>query len=355
MTKETMKAAVWHGYKDIRISDVPVPSPKPGHVVIKVSYAGICGTDRHEYTGPNFIPVTKPHRLTGKVAPLTIGHEFSGVISEVGEGVSGWNVSDRVTANGTLCCGKCEACLSGRYNVCEKLGFVGVNLDGAFAEYVEVEAARLFAIPENVTLRQAPIAEPIACGIHSTRLLGDITGKDVVVVGPGIIGLSCFFAAKFAGAGKIMVAGVGEERKALVESYGATYTDVMKTELTEAVAAWSGNRNADVVYECVGSQRTLDGCISVMKPGAQLMVMGVFEEPPTFPMNDFQEGERRMYTSQAHVDEIGIALKYFSEGKINADELITREVTLDTLVKDGFEELIKNGPKHIKIAIKIND
>jgi len=350
-----MKAAVWHGYKDIRISDLPAPKPKPGHVVIAVSYAGICGTDRHEYTGPNFIPTVKPHRLTGKLAPLTIGHEFSGVISELGDGVTDWSVSDRVTANGTLCCGKCEMCKSGRYNVCEKLGFLGVNLDGAFAEYVEVEAARLFAIPENVSLRQAIIAEPVACGIHSTRLLGDIKGKDVVVVGPGIIGIGCFLAAKLAGAAKIMVAGVGEDRKALVESYGGDYVDVMKIDLKEAVAKWSDGKNAGVVYECVGTQRTLDSCISVMKPGAQLMVMGVFEEPPVFPMNDFQEGERRMYTSQAHLDEIGVALEYFSNGDIKADELITREVTLDTLVEDGFEELIKNGPQHIKIAIKISD
>lgn len=350
-----MKAAVWYGYKDIRISDVPVPQPKPGHVVIAVAWAGICGTDRHEYTGPNFIPVTKPHRLTGKTAPLTIGHEFSGVISAVGEGVADWKVSDRVTANGTLCCGKCEMCRSGRYNVCEKLGFLGVGLDGAFAEYVEVEAARLFKIPDNVTLRQAALAEPIACGIHSTRLIGDITDEDVVVVGPGIIGIGCFLAAKLAGAGKVLVAGVGEDRKALIEHYGGTYIDVAKTDLKEAVSAWSDNKMAGVVYECVGSQRTLDSSISVMKPGAKLMVMGVFEKPPVFPMNDFQEGERKMYTSQAHVDEIGVALDYISRGLIDADELITREVTLDTLVEDGFEELIMNGPKHIKVVIKIND
>ncbi len=350
-----MKAAVWHGYKDIRITDVPVPSPKPGHVVIEVAWAGICGTDRHEYTGPNFIPVEKPHRLTGKVAPLTIGHEFTGIISAVGEGVEGWKVDDRVTANGTLCCGKCEMCLSGRYNVCEKLGFLGVNLDGAFAEFVEVEAARLFRIPENVSLRQAVLAEPIACGIHSTNLLGDIKGKDVVIVGPGIIGIGCFFAAKLAGAGRVLVAGVGEQRKALVEGFGGVYTDVAKADLKDTVAAWSDGRNADVVYECVGTQRTLDSCISIMKPGAQLMVMGVFEKPPVFPMNDFQEGERRMYTSQAHVEEIGTALEYFSEGRIPADDLITRVVTLETLVEDGFEELIRNGADHIKIAININD
>lgn len=348
-----MKAAVWYGYKDIRIEDVEIPAPKKGYVKIKVGYAGICGTDRHEYVGPNFIPVTKPHRLTGRTAPLIIGHEFSGTIAEVGEGVEGWKVGDKVTANGTLCCGECPMCKSGRYNVCEKLGFLGVGIDGAFADYVNVEAARLFKIPDNVSLRQAVLAEPIACGIHATRLMGDITGSSVVIIGPGIIGLGCMFAAKFAGAAKILVAGVGKERKDLVEKYGCTYVDVAETNLTEFVPQWNEGCMADVIYECVGSQRTLDSSFSVARPGAKVMIMGVFEKKPEFDMNTFQEGERILYTSQAHVDEIGIALDYISKGLIDTEELITKEVTLDTLVVEGFEELIANGPKHIKVAIKI--
>lgn len=348
-----MKAAVWHGYKDIRIEDVPVPDVRPGHVLIRVAYAGICGTDRHEYVGPNFIPAKKPHRLTGKMAPLTMGHEFSGTIAKLGEHVEGWRVGARVTANGTLCCGACEQCKSGRYNICEKLGFVGVSRDGTFAEFVEIEAARLFAIPENVTLRQAVVAEPLACGIHATRLLGGTANKDVVIIGPGVIGLSCFFGALFSGARRLLVSGVGGERRALVERYGGTYIDAAREDLPAAVRAWADGRLADIVYECVGTQRTLDQSIAIMKPGAKLMVMGVFEESPLFPMNDFQEGERQLYTSQAHVDEIATALDYLADGRIDGDELITREVTLSTLVQDGFEELLHNAPRHIKIIIRI--
>ena len=116
-----MRAAVWHGYKDIRIEDVAEPVPQPGYVKIRVNWAGICGTDRHEYEGPNFIPFERPYRLTGRTAPLTLGHEFSGVIAQLGEGVEGWSVGDRVTANGSLTCGSCEACRSGRFNVSSKL------------------------------------------------------------------------------------------------------------------------------------------------------------------------------------------------------------------------------------------
>lgn len=348
-----MKAAVWHGYKDVRISEVEAPEINEGEVLIEVSWAGICGTDRHEYVGPNFIPTTKPHRLTGKTAPLIMGHEFSGIITKTGKNVTGWKVGDRVTANGTLCCKTCEMCKSGRYNVCEKLGFVGVGRDGTFADYVAIDAERLFKIPDNVTLKQAAVAEPIACGLHATKLMGGTKDKNVLVIGPGIIGIGCFLAAKLSGAKKIIVSGIGEERRELIEKYGGIYADTSKTDLNEVLAEEFGGL-ADTVYECVGIQPTLNSSIASLKPGGSLMVMGVFEKPPVFPMNDFQEGERKLYTSQAHVDEIGLALEHISKGDIDADELVTREVTLDTLVEDGFEELIANGPKHIKVLIKIN-
>jgi (R,R)-butanediol dehydrogenase/meso-butanediol dehydrogenase/diacetyl reductase len=348
-----MKAAVWYGHKDIRVVDWPAPEITPGHVLVEVAWAGICGTDRHEYVGPNFIPVAKPHRLTGKTAPLVLGHEFSGVIAEVGPGVTGWKKGDRVTANGTLSCGVCEACKKGRYNICEKLGFVGVSRDGAFAESVSVEAARLFRIPDGLSLRDAVLSEPLACGIHATKLLGDIKGIPAVIVGPGIIGLSCFFAAREAGAGSIIVAGLGEARRDLVEKAGGIYIDVGKTGLKEAVRSRFGGSGAGVVYECAGVASSLNSCMDILKPGGALMVMGVYEKPPVFRMNDFQEGERRLYTSQAHVDEIATALIYLDSGAVAAGPLITREVTLDTLVRDGFEELLAHGEEHIKVLIRI--
>ncbi|MDR2516791.1 MAG: L-iditol 2-dehydrogenase, partial [Spirochaetaceae bacterium] len=110
---------------------------------------------------------------------------------------------------------------------------------------------------------------------------------------------------------------------------------------------------ADAAYECVGHQAALASSLAVLKPSGSLMVMGVYEKPPVFPMNDFQEGERRLYTSQAHVDEIAVALARLADGAVNAESLITGEVTLDTLVRDGFEELLARGEEHIKILIRI--
>lgn len=352
--RQNMRAAVWHGHKDVRIEEKPVPVPKAGQVRIRVDWAGICGTDRHEYEGPNFIPVTKPHRLTGRVAPLIIGHEFSGRIDMLGEGVTGWSEGDCVTANGSLTCGECEACRSGRYNICKRLGFMGVGDDGAFADYVLADADKLFRIPEGLSQRDAAVCEPLACGIHATNLLGDIKGKDVVIIGPGIIGLGAFFGAKYAGAGRLLVAGIGDYRKELVEKYGGTYVDSSKVDLEEYVAEWTNGNLADIVYECIGIEKTLDQAIRVSKPGAKIMVMGVFGKKPVVDMNTLQEAERVIYTSQAHVNEIATALEYLAEGKIKADELISRVVTLDTLVEDGFEYLIKHGPENIKVLISIS-
>jgi (R,R)-butanediol dehydrogenase/meso-butanediol dehydrogenase/diacetyl reductase len=206
-----------------------------------------------------------------------------------------------------------------------------------------------------VTQREAAVAEPLACGIHATNLLGDVSGKDVVVIGPGIIGLSAFFGAKYAGAGRILVSGIGDYRKELIESYGGTYIDASKVDLISYVEEWTDGNLADVVYECLGAQQTLDQAVHISKPGGKIMVMGVFGKKPVIDMNVVQEAERVIYTSQAHVDEIQTALTYIRDGKINADELVTREVTLDTLVQDGFEYLIAHGPENIKILIHIGE
>ena len=348
-----MKAAVWHGYKDIRIEEKEYPKLKTGNVIVKVEYAGICGTDRHEYTGPNFIPTIKPHRLTGKVAPLILGHEFSGEIVEVAEDVYNFKIGDKVTANGSYTCKVCAPCKTGRFNICKKLGFLGVSDDGAFAEYVTIEANRLFKIPKEVSTMHAAVAEPLACGIHATNLVGDVKDKVIVIIGPGIIGLSAFFAAKFKGAKKILVYGLGDDRKELIESYGGHYINTANIDLHSFIEDYTQNELCDIVYECVGLQSTLDDAINITKPGGKIMVMGVFEKPPVVDLNTLQEAERTILTSQAHTNEIETALEFMKENKINVDELITKVISLENIVEDGFEKLLKEPSKHIKILVKV--
>jgi (R,R)-butanediol dehydrogenase/meso-butanediol dehydrogenase/diacetyl reductase len=355
-----MKAAVWYGRKDLRVMDVPEPTVKPGYVKIKIAWAGICGTDRHEYAvGPVFIPVKEPHRLTGRMAPLTLGHEFSGIVTEVGDGVKNVRVGDRITASGNIVCGECEFCKSGRINLCEKLGFNGISDDGAFAEYIRIPEYQAFKIPNNVTLEEAVVTEPLACGVHSTKLItnivGSLKGKKVAIVGPGMIGISCLIGAKLAGAEEIMVIGNGNTKEALVKKLGASvYVDSKKVNAIEYAKEWTGN-GFDVVYECVGLEATLKEAVNISKKGGIVMVMGVYEKEPSFSINLFQEGERILLTSQAYIDELSIVLDAMSKGIIRPLEIITKRITLDRIVEDGFEELLKNPDSHVKIAIKIAD
>ena len=347
-----MKAAYWHGHKDIRIREVPEPETTPGSVKIRVAWAGICGTDRHEYTGPNFIPTTKPHRLTGRTAPLVMGHEYTGEIVEVAPDVRNWRPGMRVCASGTIRCGECPACVEKkRPNVCEKLGFTGVSTDGAFAGYVVVPAYQLYEVPEGLDLRTTVLAEPLACGQHAVNLLGGVTGERVLINGSGIIGLSAFLACRVGGARDVTVAGWGAEKRSYVERQGGRYIDVSTDEGAKRLAG----QRADVAFECVGLEGTLRSAIDALVPTGKLMVMGVFAQEPHFPMNFFQEGERTLYTSQAYNEEIGEVLRQMAEGRYaDLESLITAEIGLDDLVGKGFEELERNAAKHAKVIIRLS-
>jgi (R,R)-butanediol dehydrogenase/meso-butanediol dehydrogenase/diacetyl reductase len=347
-----MRAARYYGYRDLRVETVPEPQPGPGEVKVRVAWAGICGTDRHEYTGPVFVPVGRIHRVTGRTAPLVLGHEFAGVVAEAGEGVTAWRPGDRVTASGNIVCGHCRFCRSGRLNLCENLAFTGIGTDGAFAEYVVVPAYQLFRIPSAVPLERALLAEPLACGEHATRLAGDVRGQAVAVVGPGIIGLGCVAAARAAGAARILVVGRGRANEAHARRLGAdAYLDGREGDPLAAALDWLGGPGFDLAYECVGAEATLGLAAGMTRKAGKVMVMGVYERPPAFPMNLFQEGERILLTSQAYVDELGPVLARMEREGPAAERLITARITLDRIVPDGFEELLAHPDQHVKIAV----
>lgn len=349
-----MKAAVWYGHKDVRVEERAMPVPKEGEVRVRVAWAGICGTDKHEYLGPLWIPVDKPHRLTGETAPLVQGHEYAGVIDAVGEGVTDWKPGMRVTASGSLVCGECEFCKTGRKNICERLGFIGVGKDGGFAQYVVIPEHQLFHVPDNVTLKAAALTEPISCGVHATKKIGDLTGKSAAIVGPGMIGLSCLIAAKAAGADPVFVIGVGEGKRAFVETFGGIYINGKEADPIESVLAKNGGQ-VDVTYEAVGLEATLDMAVNLLRCNGTLMIMGVFSKPPKINMNLIQEGEREIKTSQANVDEIQDVLELIASGQLDPMPLVTGEAKLDRIVEDGFEAICAPGNEHVKILVEVDD
>ena len=192
-----MHAVRFHGRKDIRVDSVPIPSTQPGWVRVKPAFCGICGSDLHEYLGgPNIIPALgSPHAITGEVLPLTLGHEFSGTVDEVGEGVTHVNKGDKVCVQPIIYDGDCKSCVRGLYNCCDKFGFIGISgWGGGMSEYTCAPASAIKMLPENIPLNIGALVEPLAVGWHAVDASPFKEGDAVLVLGGGPIGLAVVLA-----------------------------------------------------------------------------------------------------------------------------------------------------------------
>jgi (R,R)-butanediol dehydrogenase/meso-butanediol dehydrogenase/diacetyl reductase len=349
-----MKAAVWYGKGDVRVEETPnPPSPGRGEVKIKVHWCGICGSDLHEYlAGPIFIPVENPHPLTGKKAPIILGHEFSGEIAEVGEDVAGVRVGDRVTASASRSCGECFWCKRGETIICEKNAGTGLMADGAFAEFVNVPAYDIYRLPPEVSYEEAALAEPLAVGVHAMRKGRIQPGDNVVIVGAGTIGLATLQAARASGAKMIIVAEIAEARKEYARKLGATLVlDPSEVDIpTEVVKATNGV-GADLGFECVGDPATAAMVLDSVRRGGKMVVVGIFEKPFDLNLNSCVFFEKEIIGSLGYNDEFSTVLSFLVDGRLQAVPMITGKIGLDDILDGGFKELVENKDKNIKILV----
>ncbi len=270
--KALVKYAKGNGNMEIRDIDTPVPGP--GMVKIEVKAAGICGSDLHIFHDDIDIPV-KP--------PVVTGHEFSGVIAEVGEGVTQWKPGDRVTSETAFSyCGKCVYCITGFYNLCNERRTLGYWYNGAFAKYTVVPQERVHALPDSIDFISGALLEPLACITHAVLELTVITAGDFVLVGgPGAIGLATMQVAKSQGA-TVIVSGtnVDKDRLAMAKELGADYTiNVQEEDLQKFIGSLTKGRGVDVVLECSGVARAADDAIKVIKKQGQFTQIGLFGKP----------------------------------------------------------------------------
>jgi (R,R)-butanediol dehydrogenase/meso-butanediol dehydrogenase/diacetyl reductase len=353
MEERIMKAAVWYDKKDVRVENVPEPpAPGAGEVKIKVLKTGICGSDLHEYdAGPIFIPVEEPHPLTGKKAPLILGHEFCGEIVEVGKDVKDVKVGDVVAPDAAQHCGECYMCKVNRYSLCEKLAFTGLMADGAFAEFVNVPAYTCFKLLPGLSSEAGALVEPIAVGIHAVRQGKLLQGDTVAVVGTGTIGLVTIQAARAAGAKKVFGIEVAKERKQFAKDLGAIVLDPKETDVAAEVKEQTNGEGVDVAIECIGKAETVNTCIQCARRGGKVVVVGIFEKPGEINYNDLVFEEKEIVGSLAYYGEFAAAMALLEDGRIKAEPLITGDIKLDNIVEQGFEELLKNKESNIKILV----
>ncbi|MEV0623657.1 2,3-butanediol dehydrogenase [Nonomuraea sp. NPDC050404] len=339
-----MRAAVWYGAKDIRVEDVPVAPPGPGEVTIEVAYCGICGSDLHEYAdGPHAIPVDEPHPESGVAAPLVLGHEFCGTVSDVGAGVTALVPGDRVAVEPHYRCGACSRCRAGEYNICRHFGFAGLMGHGGLAERATVPAYMLHRLPEQVSLEQAAVFEPAAVALHAVRRAGIRPGESVAVLGLGPIGLLVVqFAARY-GAGRVVAADLSAARRELALRLGAA-------EAGADLAGVTGGEGTDVTFEAIGAQDTLRACLAATRRGGRVMLLGL---AGTVAVDAFAlvNNEQTIMTSVGYRDTYPELIRMVAEEGADLARIVTATVPLEHVVRDGFEALLR-GQEQVKVLVR---
>ncbi|MEK3788423.1 2,3-butanediol dehydrogenase [Paenibacillus sp. FSL K6-1230] len=349
-----MQALRWHGVKDVRMEQIEEPTALKGKVKIKVEWCGICGSDLHEYAaGPIFIPKDAPHPLTQEQAPIVMGHEFSGQIVEVGEGVSRFKAGDRVVVEPIYACGQCVACKQGKYNLCEKMGFLGLaGGGGGFSEYVAADEHMVHKIPDSVSFEQGALVEPSAVALYAVRQSQFKVGDRAVVFGAGPIGLLVIEALKASGASEIYAVELSPERRAKAEELGAVGLNPAEGDVVDDIRRLT-NGGADVSYEVTGVPVVLTQAIQSTKLSGQIMIVSIFEKEAPIHPNLIVMQERNIAGIIGYRDVFPAVISLMEQGYFSAEKLITKRIALQDVVSEGFETLMKEKSQ-VKILVSPN-
>lgn len=334
-----MKAVVYLGKEEIVFKEVEKPKLNPGEVLIKVHSAGICGSDLGIYAGKH--PRAK--------APLIMGHEFTGEVVETLATGSDIKVGDKVTVNPLISCGNCQPCQTGNAHVCKKLGLVGIDTDGGFAEYVKVDAAKVLKLPKDLPLDVACLVEPLAVCVHAVRKSSFKTGDIVAVLGGGPIGLLTAITARYAGASRVIISEVSESRRELAASLGFTVVDASQDPESEILSLTGGN-GVDVVYEAAGVPSTAALATRLVKITGQIVIVGVFKEPAKIDLQavNFREISLigvRVYTPRDYEVALDMLIKDQGIGRVISHKLPLEQA------REGIE-LMRGTGHSMKILLQ---
>lgn len=341
--KAVMKAAP--GYDNMSLENIPEPEVLDNQVKIKVAYTGICGTDIHTFTG----------EYRNSKTPVVLGHEFSGVVVEVGKDVKKVKVGDKVTSETTFTtCGECEYCLEKDYNLCSNRKGIGTQVNGSFAEYVVSREESVHVLPEEVSLLAASLTEPLACCVHAALEKTSIQKDDkVLIFGPGPIGLLQCQVVKAQGA-FVILAGItkDQQRLELAKSLGVdVVVDVQQEDLEEVVLKHTNGYGVDKLFECSGAVPALNQGLPLVKKKGTFVQVGIFADKmnPLDQESIIQREIQYVGTRSQKPSSWHIALDLLKEQKIDVDKMVTKIVPLDEW-RQGFEA-VRSG-NEIKVIVE---
>ncbi len=336
-----MKTARWHAAKDIRVEDIDEPQVTPGDIKINVALTGVCGSHLHGYlAGPIFVPVGENNLLSHDKAPITMGREYCGEITELGKGVEGFTVSDRVAVEPIYSCGTCDACREGLYNLCKNLGFVDLSSGaGGFAAYSVVPAHMAHKMPEGLSMEQGALVEPAAVALHAVRVSAFKVGDTAAVLGAGPIGLLVVEALRAAGEAEVYVVEPSPERRATAMELDASRAmDPTETDVVAEIRAATGS-GVHVAFEMTGVPQVLSQVIDCTRHEGQALIVSIWEDDAAFPPNTVVLSERTIKVTIGYRNIYPAVMELMTSGFFAAEPLVTNRIEIDDIVAEGFGAL----------------
>lgn len=322
-----MRALVYIGPDQLELAEMAAPLPAPGETLVRIRYAGICGTDLHLWHG----------EMTAVRPPVVVGHELVG---EVVEDTTGrFEAGQRVAVEPLLVCGTCRACREGASHVCRNLRVQGVHANGGAAELLSSPTHRLHPVPDGLPWEAAACTEPASVAVHMVRRAGIEVGDTVLVLGGGPIGFLVASVARAAGARRVVVSEVSQPRLALCRRAGIETIDASQADPVAVIRDLTEGEGADVVVEAVGHPATVAQMVAACRVRGRILVGGIGGAPPVdlaaVVFKELTLVGSRVYESR----DMATALSLLGSGALNVDGLVTRTVSLENAVVDGYQRL----------------
>lgn len=320
-----MKSAVFYGKHDLRVENSPMPKVGPEDILIQVKACGICGTDVHIYEGDKGAAEVTP--------PTILGHEFSGVIAEVGSNVTKYKVGDRICIDPNCYCGKCDFCRNSIAHYCTDMIGYGTTVNGGFAEYCSVNQRQVYKLGDNTTFEQGAMTEPVACCLHGMDMCNIHPGSNVVVIGGGMIGLLMLQLSKLAGAARVALLEPVESKRVVAKKLGADIlidpiNENVEEELKKAGMIW-----VNTVIECVGKTATIQQAIDIVGNKGTVMMFGLTKPDDTIAVKPFQIFQKEIELKSSFINPYTQkrALDLIDSGRLDVSSMVYAVESLENL------------------------
>lgn len=339
------KACVLVAPKTLEIQEVPMPQLFPGYVLVKINVVGICGSDIHYYANGRIGDFVVKY-------PFILGHECSGSIIQVGEGVTSLKVGDRVALEPGIPCNKCEMCKTGHYNLCSEVMFFATPpVDGCLMNYVAFPEEFAFKLPENVTDIEGALVEPLAIGLNASITGGVKLGDTVVIFGAGCIGLVSLLAAKAYGATKVIVVDILPKRLHMAEKLGAIALNSKECNIVSEINLLTEGKWANVVIDCAGFSTTIKSSIKVVRPTGSVVIVGMGEDIINgIPLGPISTKEVKITSIFRYKNLYPVAIQAIAEKRIDIEKIVSNRFHFeDTPI--AYQTTYENASDTVKSII----